>query len=231
MRMNEVHGNTHAPRLISILEIPCSNMSVAADKRVLFHDAQEQIKTEVGVKAKYCSRHAESDLEIRTNTKLFCEERVFISAASPAFLASASLFDESDRFFLRDAGSIGGATAREVCRRAPDEAVRCRVGREGGARVAAERKSVNEREALSFMGGERVGADNEPFLGVCDDRGESSEERTSNTSGIFSTVCCGSSSISSCRCLRAGHTYSMMRRPTLASTWRRIGWKFNSKDS
>jgi hypothetical protein len=101
-------------------------------------------------------------------------------------------------------------------RSALDETVRCSWGADGGANVV-ERRSVKDRDALSFIGGARLGADNKAFLDV-GDLGESSDERDNGIVSGDMSVARISSSAERCLFLRAGHTYSMMRRPTLAST-------------
>jgi hypothetical protein len=175
-----------------------------------------RLRLRQNIRNERCKRSVYTHLEIRTKTKLFCEDRVFISAASPVFLLTwATLFVD----FLRGPSSEGvGVGDRDPCRRPSVERVRCRRGAEGGASEAAERRSVNEREALSLMGGARVGADNNRVLAAWD-RGESSgRSKVGVPSAELSALGCGvSSTVIDFRSLRAGHTYSMIRRPTLAS--------------
>jgi len=97
-------------------------------------------------------------------------------------------------------------------------------------------KSVNDREVPSL----RRGGTNSPFLvsasflDACNPRGESSEVRNGLLGGIVSTFSRSSFpawSASICRCLLAGHRYSIIRLPTRASICNRIGCKDNSNDS
>lgn len=104
-----------------------------------------------------------------------------------------------------------------------------------GGSEAAVLRSVNERETPSLLkgGGDRLkGLVEDADLGERAGGADSNERRPVGGPPLSGDAeLSGFSSSKGARFRRAGHMYSMMRVPTLASICSRMGWKLSSNDS
>lgn len=179
-----------------------------------------------------------TDLDIRTRTKLFWDDRIFMTWASPlSFLFNVEL-SASAPWPL-----AGSKLLKKLMESEEWVLFRNPVGLrkpwgvrklEGGAVVSlADFKSVNDLELPSLR---RGGIVLSPDLDACSPRGESKDDLPAET-GLLTTISGGvmswvfSDSSATVRCARPGHTYSMIRLPTLASIWSRSGCNESSNAS
>ena len=180
-------------------------------------------------------------LNTLTHTNVFCDDRVFITAASSvSCLRCDDVLDSSEE---RD---ICPDELTDRLNSASDDRVLCSLGGTLSASFCAVlRRSVNDRDigdlrspgtvsvfsrdgegmsadarrigfdvALSSVGPWTVGAG--VGRGLRTATGDDGADGGRCNSSVSSAPFC-------CRLLRAGQTYSMMRRPTRVSIWRRIG--------